>query len=285
MTVLFDGVAMGTLLFLISVGLSITLGLMNFVNLAHGALAMTGGYLAVLLLNRLDLPYLLTLPLVFVVCAALGAVLERSLYRRLYAASHLDQVLFSVGLLFVAMAGAHYLFGPQPQSLTLPPWLRGQHHLGGLDVGNFRLFLVALGLVLAFGLQWALTATRLGATLRAAVDHPRTARAMGLDVDRVLLLSFALGSGLAGLGGALGVEVLGLEPGFPVKYLVYFLMVVAAGGSGNVLGSLAAALVLGVCDVAGKYYAPQVGVFVIYAVMLALLLWRPHGLFGRGAAS
>lgn len=284
MTMLFDGVAMGTLLFLISVGLSITLGLMNFVNLAHGALAMTGGYLAVWLLNRMDLPYLLTLPLVFVACAALGAVLERSLYRRLYAASHLDQVLFSVGLLFVATAGAHYLFGPQPQSLTLPAWLRGQQHLGGLDVGNFRLFLVALGLALAFGLQWALTATRLGATLRAAVDHPRTAWAMGLDVDRVLLLSFALGSGLAGLGGALGVEVLGLEPGFPVKYLVYFLMVVAAGGRGNVLGSLAAALVLGVCDVAGKYFAPQVGVFVIYAAMLALLLWRPHGLFGRGAA-
>lgn len=286
MTVLFDGVAMGTLLFLISVGLSITLGLMNFVNLAHGAMAMAGGYLAVWLLGRADVPYLLALPVVFAACALAGALLERSLYRRLYAASHLDQVLFSVGLVFVAMAGAHYLFGSQPQNLTLPVWLRGQWQVGGVDLGVFRVLLVVLGLGLALGLQWALGHTRFGAMLRAAVDQPQTARALGIDVDRVLLFSFALGSGLAGLGGALGVEVLGLDPGFAVKYLVYFLMVVAAAGQGQVLGALAAALVLGICDVVGKYLAPQWGGFVIYAAMLALLLWRPQGLLAsRSGAS
>ncbi len=284
MTVLFDGIASGVLLFLISVGLSVTLGLMNFVNLAHGAFAMLGGYVCVALLNRLGVPFLAALPVVVVVSALVGMLLERTLYRRLYGASHLDQVLFSIGLVFVAMSSAHYFFGAQQQPLQLPKMLSGQVHVGAADLGVYRLFLIAIGLTLAFALQWLVASTRFGAQLRASVDNPRAARGIGIDVDRVFVATFALGSALAGLGGALGVEMLGLDPEFPIKYIVYFLIVVAVGGSGNVKGSLYASLILGVCDVAGKYYVPQVGAFVIYAVMVATLIFRPQGLFGRAAA-
>jgi branched-chain amino acid transport system permease protein len=284
MTVIFDGIASGLLLFLISVGLSVTLGLMNFVNLAHGSFAMLGGYVCVVLLNRYGVPFLAALPIVTLVSALAGVVLERTLYRRLYGASHLDQVLFSIGLVFMSISIAHFFFGSQQQPLQLPPMLSGQFNLPGLDIGVYRLFLIVLGLAIAFGLQWMIAGTRFGAQLRAAVDNPRAARGLGIDVDRVFVLTFALGSALAGLGGALGVEMLGLDPEFPVKYIVYFLIVVAVGGSGNIKGSLLASLIIGICDVAGKYYIPQIGAFVIYAVMVVTLIFRPQGLFGRTAA-
>ena len=284
MTIFFDGIASGVLLFLISVGLSVTLGLMNFINLAHGAFAMFGGYACVVLLNRYGVPFLAALPLAALLSALLGAVLERVLYRRLYRASDLDQVLFSIGLVFMSMAGANYFFGPTQQPLALPAFLQGQIHLPGLDAGVYRLFLIGVGLAVVLLLQWLVVRTRFGAQLRASVDDQRMARGVGIDVDRVFSLTFALGSGLAGLGGALGVEMLGLDPGFPVKYIVYFLIVVAVGGSGSIKGSLIAALILGVCDVAGKYYVPQAGAFVIYAVMIVMLLLRPQGLYGRRAA-
>ena len=284
MTVVFDGIASGLLLFLISVGLSVTLGLMNFVNLAHGSFAMLGGYICVILLNRHGMPFLAALPIVTLASALAGVVLERTLYRRLYGASHLDQVLFSIGLVFMSISTAHYFFGAQQQPLQLPPMLSGQFNLPGVDIGVYRLFLIVVGLTIAFALQWMITSTRFGAQLRAAVDNPRAARGLGIDVDRVFVLTFALGSALAGLGGALGVEMLGLDPEFPVKYIVYFLIVVAVGGSGNIKGSLYASLIIGICDVAGKYYVPQIGAFVIYAVMVVTLIFRPQGLFGRSAA-
>ena len=284
MTVIFDGIASGLLLFLISVGLSVTLGLMNFVNLAHGSFAMLGGYVCVVLLNRHGVPFLAALPIATLASALVSVLLERTLYRRLYRASHLDQVLFSIDLVFMSISIAHYFFGAQQQPLQLPAMLSGQINLPGLDIGVYRLFLIVVGLAIAFGLQWMIAGTRFGAQLRASVDNPRTARGLGIDVDRVFVLTFALGSALAGLGGALGVEMLGLDPEFPVKYIVYFLIVVAVGGSGNIKGSLYASLIIGICDVAGKYYVPQVGAFVIYAVMVATLIFRPQGLFGRSSA-
>ncbi len=284
MTVLFDGIASGMLLFLISVGLSVTLGLMNFVNLAHGAFAMLGGYLCVVLLNNFGVPFLATLPVVMVVSALVGVVLERTLYRRLYGASHLDQVLFSIGLVFMSISTANYFFGDRQQPLHLPPMLSGQFHVAGIDIGAYRLFLIAVGLALAVALQFLVAATKFGASLRAAVDNPRAAQGLGIDVDRVFVITFALGTALAALGGALGIEMLGLDPEFPITYIVYVLIVVAVGGSGNIKGSLFASLILGICDVEGKYYVPQIGAFIIYLVMVATLIVRPHGLFGRSAA-
>jgi branched-chain amino acid transport system permease protein len=284
MTVLFDGIASGMLLFLISVGLSVTLGLMNFVNLAHGAFAMVGGYVCVTLLNRLGVPFLLSLPCAALATAAVGVLMERVLYRRLYGATHLDQVLFSISLVFMSMAAASYFFGAQQQPLQLPEFLRGQFKLPGLDMGVYRLFLIVVSGAIAWGLQALVSGTRFGAQLRASVDNPRAARGVGINVERIFTLTFALGTALAGLGGAMGVEMLGLDPGFPVKYVVYFLIVVAVGGSGSITGSLVASLILGVVDVAGKYYVPEVGSFLIYAVMVVTLVFRPQGLFGRMAA-
>jgi len=283
MTIIFDGLAEGMLLFLISVGLSVTLGLMNFVNLAHGAFAMLGGYTCALLLSRAGIPFLLAALIAAAAAAIAGVILERTLYRRLYSASHLDQVLFTIGLNFMAVATAHYFFGAQQQAFVLPDFLKGQINLPGLDIGVYRLFLIGVGVILTIALQWLVGSTRFGAQLRAAVDNPRVARGLGINVDRVFTLSFALGSALAGLGGALGIEMLGLDPGFALKYIVYFLIVVAVGGSGNIKGSLLAALMLGVFDVAGKYLVPQVGAFVIYAVMVVMLIVRPQGFFGRAA--
>jgi branched-chain amino acid transport system permease protein len=281
MTVLFDGIAYGMLLFLMSVGLSVTLGLMRFVNLAHGAFAMMGGYVCVLLLNRAGLPFLLAVLLASAASALAGVVLERVLYRRLYGAPELDQVLFSIALVFMSVSGAYYFFGPGQQPVSLPSFLQGQFTLPGVDVGVYRLFLIAAGLLVALLLHGLVQRTRFGARLRAAVDNPRTARGMGINVERVFVLTFALGSALAGLGGALSVEVLGLDPGFALKYIVYFLIVIAVGGSGSIKGALIASLVLGVADVAGKYYVPEVGAFVIYTLMVAMLIVRPQGLFGQ----
>jgi branched-chain amino acid transport system permease protein len=279
--VLFDGIAYGSLLFLISVGLSVTMGMMNFINLAHGAFAMVGGYVCVTLLSKLGLPFLATLPLAFIAAALVGLVLERALYRRLYKASHLDQVLFSIGLTFMAVAGATWLFGPTQQPVNLPDWLRGQVHVLGLDLGAYRLFLIGVVVLVTAALVLLIERTRFGAQIRASVDNQSAAAGLGINVSRVFSLTFALGSGLAGLGGGLGIDVLGLDPSFPVKYMVYFLLVVAVGGAGSIKGPLIAALILGVFDVAGKYYVPEVGAFVIYTLMVVLLILFPFGLVRR----
>jgi branched-chain amino acid transport system permease protein len=281
--VLFDGIAYGSLLFIISIGLSVTMGLMNFVNLAHGAFAMLGGYACVIAMTRLGIPFLASLPVAFVVSAAAGVILERLLYRRLYRATHLDQVLFSIGLIFMAIAAATWAFGSQQQPVQLPDFLRGQVHLLGLDFGAYRLFLIVVVVAITLALTWLIERTRFGAAVRASVDNQQASAGLGINVDRVFSFTFALGSGLAGLGGGLGIDVLGLEPTFPLKYMVYFLLVVAVGGAGTIKGPLFAALILGVFDVAGKYYVPQLGSFVIYVVMVAMLLMFPRGLVGRRA--
>jgi len=279
--VLFDGVTYGCLLFVMSIGLSVTMGLMNFINLAHGAFAMVGGYACVVAMTRLGLPFLATLPIAFVASALLGVVLERTLYQRLYRAPHLDQVMFSIGLVFVAIASATYFFGPSQQPVVLPPFLRGQVHVLGVDLGVYRLFLIVLVILITATLHLLLVGTRFGAQVRASVDNATAAAGMGINVNLVFAVTFALGSGLAGLGGGLGIDVLGLDPTFPLKYMVYFLLVVAVGGAGTIKGALAAAIILGVFDVAGKYYVPQIGAFVIYFTMVVLLLLFPAGLFGR----
>ena len=287
LTLLFDGVAYGMLLFILAVGLSVTMGLMNFINLAHGAFAMVGGYTTVVLMQRLDVPFLWCLPIAFAASAVLGALLERTLYRPMYRKAHLDQVLFSIGLAFMAVAAVDYLMGSQQQIMQLPEWLRGRTELwdGALGMGHYRLFIIAVCALLTVALQFVLTRSRFGSRLRASVDDSRVAAGLGIPVNQVFALTFAVGSGLAGLGGALGAEVLGLDPTFPLKFMVYFLIVVAVGGTSSITGPLLAALLLGVADVAGKYYVPKLGAFIVYALMIAILIWRPQGLFVRKGAA
>ncbi len=281
LTILFDGIAYGMLLFLLASGLAVTLGLMNFVNLAHGAFAMAGGYLTAVLSNRMGVPFLACLPLAFLFSAALAAVLEPTLYRRLYRRSHLDQVLFTIGLVFMAVAAVDYVYGSTQQFVRVPDFLRQRFEIAGVGIGAYRLFIIAVCGVLTLALQAVLTRTRFGSRLRAAVDDPRVASGLGIDVNRIFLVTFAFGSGLAGLGGALGAEILGLDPTFPLKFMIYFLIVVAVGGTTTITGPLLASLLLGIADVAGKYYVPKLGAFIIYSVMIAVLMLRPHGLFAR----
>jgi len=283
LTLLFDGIAYGMLLFVLAVGLAVTLGLMNFVNLAHGAFAMAGGYVTVLLMNRLGVPFLATLPAAFVLTALAGALLERTLYRPMYAKPHLDQVLFSIGLVFMAVTAVDWAIGSQQMMIQVPAWLHGRFDLAAVGIGKYRLFVIVLCGLLAIALQAVLTRTRFGSRLRAAVDDPRVAQGLGIDTGRVFLLTFAVGSGLAGLGGALGAEVVGLDPAFPLKFMVYFLIVVSVGGTTTITGPLLAALLLGIADVFGKYYVPKLGAFIVYTLMIVILTLRPQGLFGRGA--
>jgi len=281
LTLLFDGIAYGMLLFVLAVGLAVTLGLMNFINLAHGAFAMAGGYITVLAMNRLGVPFLVCLPLAFLGAALLGALLEPLLYRRMYAKPHLDQVLFSIGLVFIAVTSVDYFVGSMQQNIQVPAWLQGRFDISWVGIGKYRLFIIVVCAALTLALQWVLGRTRFGSQLRASVDDRRVAGGLGLNVNRIFLLTFAVGSGLAGLGGALGAEVLGLDPSFPLKFMIYFLIVCSVGGTTTITGPLLAALLLGIADVMGKYYAPKLGAFVVYTLMIVILLLRPQGLFVR----
>jgi branched-chain amino acid transport system permease protein len=279
--VLFDGLAYGMLLFLLSVGLSVTLGMMNFINLAHGSFAMLGGYVTIGLMSRVGLPFFATLPCAFVAAALVSVAFERTLFRRLYRASELDQVLLTVGLVFMSIGVAAYFFGTDQQPLQLPAYLRDSLTFLGIRFAVYRLILLAVALAITLVLVVTLEYTRFGARVRAAVDNQRMARGLGIDVDRTFAVTFALGSGLAGLGGAMAIEIVGLDPYFALTYLVYVLIVVSVGGLGSISGSFVAAIVLGISDIAGKYYIPQLGAFLIYLVMITLLMWRPLGLLGR----
>ena len=287
LTILFDGVAYGMLLFVLAVGLAVTMGLMNFINLAHGAFACGGGYLTVVLMQRYGVPFLWCLPIAFVAVAAVGAVFEVTLYRRMYRKPHLDQVLFTIGLAFMTVASLDYVMGSSQQLIQLPEWLKGRTEIGSgaamLGMGHYRLFIIAVCAALTVGLQLVLSRTRFGSRLRAAVDDGVVAAGLGINVNRVFLVTFAVGSGLAGLAGALGAELLTLDPNFPLRYMILFLIVVAVGGTTSITGPLAAALLLGIADVAGKYYIPKMGAFIVFLLMIVILLWRPQGLFSRAA--
>jgi len=279
--VLFDGFAYGMLLFLLSVGLSVTLGMMNFVNLAHCSFAMVGGYATVTLVSSFGWPFLATLPMAFLAAALLSIPLERVLYRRLYRASDLDQCLLTIGIVFISVAAFAWFYTTEQQSTQVPAWLQGSVKVGAMSFASYRIFLIVLGLAVTALLIFLLERTRFGATVRAAVDNQRMARGLGIDVDRAFMFTFALGGGLAGLGGALAIQIVGIDPTFALAYLVSVLIVVAVGGLGSIGGSFAAATVLGISDMAGKYYFPWLGAFLIYLVMVGLLMWRPLGLFGK----
>ena len=279
--ILLGGLSAGTVLFIVSVGLSVTMGLMGFVNLAHGAFAMFGGYVVVLAMNRAHFGFAAALALAFVATAALSVLLERLLYRRLYRAGELDQVLFTIGLIFVFMAAITIVVGPESQQLQLPPALGGQLNLGFIQYRTYSIFLIVVGLLMLAGIWLVFERTRIGAQIRATVDNRRMAESLGINVDRLFAITFAFGSGMAAIGGGLGAEFLGLDPQYALKYLVYFLIAVSVGGLGSVTGVYCASLLLGVLDFVLKLYAPKGGTIFIYALTILLLLWRPQGLFGR----
>jgi len=277
----FHGLAFAMVLYLISVGLSVTMGLMGFVNLAHGVFAMLGGYVVARLMNRYGVPFALALPAAAIASGLFSIPLERVLYRRFYGGEELDQVLLTMGLIFMSVAGATYVWGPLTQHMEPPAWLSGEVDLGFRSFPAYRSFLIVCGAVLVTGLWLGLERTRFGAQIRAAVDNLRMAQSVGINTSRLFMLTFALGSGLAGLGGALGADLLAISPSYAMQYLVYFIIVVAVGGLGSIRGPFVAALLIGVADTGFKYLLPGLGAFFIYALTMVLLLWRPQGLFGR----
>ena len=278
-SILLGGMAAGMVLFIVSVGLSVTMGLMGFVNLAHGGFAMLGGYAIVLSMKHWGLPFPAALAFGFVAVAAVSVVLERLLYAPLYRAGELDQVLLTIGLAFAMTAAVTLGVGPETQTVVLPDWLSGQTDLGFLRYRTYSLVVIAAGSALMVALWLGFERTRIGARIRAAVDNRRMAQSMGVDVGRLFTLTFALGSGLAALGGGLGAEILGLDPQYPFRYLAYFLIVVAVGGLGRISGVFFAAILIGVLDFVLKIYFPKGGTLFIYALALILLLLRPQGLF------
>lgn len=251
--ILIDGIAYGMVLFIIAVGLSVTLGLMRFVNLAHGAFAMTGGYIAAWLVREQGLSFYVGVPLAVLATGLLGALLEVTVLRRLYRRTELQQVLFTIGLTFLFVATANLLAGPEVQLIPLPPALSFAVDLGIRTLPAQRLLVIASGLLVVLAAFWVLNKSRFGVWLRATVDNTAAASALGIPVQLVYVATFAVGAALAGLGGILGAELMPLEPYYPVKYLVLVLVVVAVGGMGSIAGSLAASLTLGIIDTASKY--------------------------------
>lgn len=282
LSILLDGIAYGMILFMISVGLSVTMGLMRVINLAHGGFALIGGALMHVFLVPLGLAWLVAAALAILGTVLLAAVLERALYRRIYPLGELEQVLATIGLTFLIIATVNALFGSDLLALPAPAWLSGAIDLGFRALPVHRLAVILAGMAITLAL-WALVArTRFGIRLRAAVDNPATASALGIDTGRVSALAFALGAGLAALGGILGAELLPIEAYYPLRYMVLFLVVVAVGGMGSITGSLLAALTLGVLDTAARYLVPDFGGIVFYLAMMAILAVRPQGLLGRG---
>jgi len=280
-SIAFHGLALAMVLYLISVGLSVTMGMMGFVNLAHGAFAMAGGYALTTLMARAQLPFVPALAAAVVIVVAGSLVLERLLYRRLYGGAELDQVLMTIGLIFMTVGAATYFWGPVAQPVHPPPLISGQIEIAGREFPAYRTFLILCGAAIITGLWLALERTRFGASVRAAVDNLRMAQSIGINTTRLFALTFALGSALAALGGALGAEFFPIVPGYGLANLAYFLIVVAVGGLGSIRGPFVAALLVGIAYTAFNYEWPELGGFLIYALTMALLLWRPRGLFGR----
>ena len=280
-SVAFHGTAYGMILYVISVGLSVTMGLMGFVNLAHGVFAMAGGYILTASLSKFGIPFPLALFLSFALVAIGSVLLERLLYSRLYGAGELEQVLFTIGMIFISVAVARMIFGTLQQPVVLPEYLKGQYSLFGRDFPTYRVFLIAFSACMIAALWFGVERTRWGAMVRAAVDNRGMAQSIGINTKLLFTLTFSLGSGLAGMGGALGAEIVAIQPTYPFEQLVYFLIVVSVGGLGSLRGTFIAALLIGVTDTACKYWVPQFGAFFIYFATIGLLLWKPAGLFGR----
>lgn len=285
LTILLDGIAYGMVLFIISVGLTVTMGLMRVVNLAHGAFAMLGGYLSSVMIRHYGVPFVWSAFAAAIACGALGALAELTIYRPLYRKGELAQVLLTFGLIFISIASMTLLFGPTPLPESMPRWLEGLVDIGFRTYPAYRLFLIGVGVALAVLLWLVIERSLFGARLRAAVDDPGMARALGINVSLLFTLTFVGGCALAGFGGAIGAGILPIEPFYALRYLVVFLVVVVIGGLGSFRGSLAAALAVGIIETAGKYLIPQAGSFLLWSIVFGLLLWRPNGLLPAKSAS
>lgn len=268
-------------LFVISIGLSVTMGLMRVVNLAHGAFAMIGGYIASYAARDLGLGYAVAVMLAVVGTILIAIPIERLLYRRIYGQPELTQVLMTIGITFCIIGIANYVFGPTLKTIPTPEALREPVSLGFRTVSAHRLFVIGCGLAVALGLWYFVERTAFGVKLRAAVDNAAMAAALGVKTQVVYAVSFAVAVGLAAFGGVVGAELLPIEPYYALRYMVTFLVVVSVGGAGSIPGALAACLLLGAIDTTGRYLMPEFGEFFFYLAVIAIVWLFPRGLAGR----
>jgi branched-chain amino acid transport system permease protein len=283
--ILLYGVSYGLVLCLISVGLVITMGLMRVVNLAHGGFAAIGGYVSTGLMTEAGLPFPIAVLTSVAVVMAISVVIERAFFVHLYTAAELDQVLLTVGLCFFVVGALTIIYGPNVYPTMLPPWLQGSVNLGFRDFEVYRLVVGAISALIVVALWLGFERTNLGAQLRAAVDNRTMTQATGINVPRLFSLTFALGSGLAALGAAIGAPMLPLEPYYPFKYLVIILIIVALSGHGNVRAAIFVSIMVGIVETAVRLIFPELGAFLIYFVLIVLIVWRREGLFTRRTAS
>ncbi|WP_107341291.1 branched-chain amino acid ABC transporter permease [Agrobacterium pusense] len=276
-----DALAYGMVLFVISIGLSVTMGLMRVVNLAHGAFAMIGGYLASYAARDLGMGYAAAILVAVVGTIVIAIPIERLLYRRIYGSPELTQVLMTIGITFCIIGIANFAFGPTLKTIPLPETLRGSVDLGFRSIAAHRLFAIVCGLAVAGGLWLLIERTAFGIKIRAAVDNAAMAAALGVRTQVIYAVSFALAVGLAALGGVLGAELLPVEPYYALRYMVTFLVVVSVGGAGSISGALLACLLLGAIDTTGRYLAPEYGEFFFYLAVIIIVTLFPRGLAGR----
>lgn len=282
LSIAFDGIAYGMVLFIISIGLSIMMGLMRVVNLAHGAFAMIGGYLASYAMRSLGMNYALA-----IIAAVIGTIIisipfEVLLYRRIYRKSDaLTQLLLTIGITFFIIGIANFLLGPTLKSIPLPSTLSGPMDIGFRMVPTHRIFVIVCGVIAALALWFLIDKTEFGVRLRASVDNSDMADSLGIRTEWIYAATFALAVGLGAFGGVVGAELMPIEPYYALRYMVTFLVVVSVGGAGSIVGAISASLLLGLADTTGKYLAPEYGEFFFYLVVILVVFLFPRGLFGR----
>lgn len=277
-----DAISYGMVLFTISIGLSIMMGLMRVVNLAHGAFAMIGGYLASYALKTLGISYPVAIVVAVVGTIIISIPFEVLLYRRIYRRSDaLTQILLTIGITFVIIGVSNFVLGPTSKPIPVPAALSGPFDLGFRMIPTHRLLVIACGAITAILLWLLIDKTEFGVRMRAAVDNGDMAESLGIRTQWIYSATFALAVGLAAFGGVLGAEMLPIEPFYALRYMVTFLVVVSVGGAGSILGALAASLLLGLADTTGKYLAPEYGEFFFYLAVILTVFLFPRGLLGR----
>jgi branched-chain amino acid transport system permease protein len=274
-----NGISLGMLLFLLAAGLSLIYGLMKILNLTHGSYYLLGGYIGLAVIQATG-SFALAVAVATLSMAAIGALMERFFLRRFHL-EELPQTLLTFGFLFIFADLALWIWGGNPQTLPKPAPFAQSLVFGEIVYPSYRLFLIAVGLLVGAALWWFQEGTRVGAMLRAGVDDEEIARALGINVSLLFTLIFALGAFLAALGGVLGGPILGVYPGADFEVLLLAFVVVIVGGLGSLKGALVGGLLVGLLDNFGKAFFPEFALFTIFVPMAAILAIRPTGLFGR----
>lgn len=294
-TQLVNGLQYGILLFLLAAGLTLVFGIMDFINLAHGSFYMVGAYFCATLIEITG-SFLLSVVVAFGGVFILGLLVEQLLIRRLYSFDHLYQVLATVGLILIFDTLVQLIWGVTGKSIPLPEILAGQFQIGSLVLPSYRLVIITTGLLVAVGLYILIARTRLGMLIRAGASNRTMASALGVNINRLYWIVFALGVALAGLAGMLVAPISQASVGMGNQIIIVALVVVIVGGIGSVQGAFYAALIIGMIDSLGRSYlddfmsllmstqnaetaAPAISAMLIYIVMAVVLVFRPEGLF------